>query len=422
MPFKKLSVDAYPRRLWAIYGYPGSGKSTFAAQMRGPLLPIDADQRFVEVARLAAGDVYQLSDRPADNVMVEQIAEALRQNMPGSDVRTIVVDSLTAIIAPLVVQAMLDNDAGRNKNRMSAFKEKALAMRLLQDSLTMYGTDVLYIWHLQRRRNEKAEEQETATIPRTELARLTRSINVQLRVVQEDKRRGILVEWARRGRSGMTLWDDTGIWKGMPEKIEQAIYGGLTRAEQDDIEHATPMSFVDDAAAIAWGMDQGGFQALQHARNAFDKLIDEHQPQDAEEKWALWIADVRERLAKTQAGGPRHDYKAIPHPWTGPIVIDWLQDTAAWAQKNDKTAGNGALGTALTLMHKVKGETATLALIRCAAGADDAALLTNPWSYAFVNWVKAARDPETGDYVPTGHFRQEMEAALTEAKAREIGL
>ena len=175
MAFKKLDTPAYPRRLWGLYGFPGSGKSTFAARLRGPLLAIDADHRFEEVTRLAGGNVYSLSDAPADNVIPERIAALLRANMPGADVRTLVIDSLTAILAPLVTRAILDNDAGRTKNRMTGFKDKALAMRLLQDSVTGWGTDCLWIWHLQEGRNAQAEEVETATVSRTELARLTRS-------------------------------------------------------------------------------------------------------------------------------------------------------------------------------------------------------------------------------------------------------
>jgi adenylylsulfate kinase-like enzyme len=44
----------YPPRLWTLAGFPGSGKSTFAAQMRPPLLAIDADRRFSEVLNLRA--------------------------------------------------------------------------------------------------------------------------------------------------------------------------------------------------------------------------------------------------------------------------------------------------------------------------------------------------------------------------------
>ena len=112
-------------------------------------------------------------------------------------------------MAPLVTAAILDNDAGRHKNRMTGFKDKALAMRLLQDSIGAWGTDVLYVYHLQSGRNAKAQEVTTATVSRTELARLQRSLNVQLRVVEDNPpapagpggkgKRGIHVDWARPG-------------------------------------------------------------------------------------------------------------------------------------------------------------------------------------------------------------------------------
>lgn len=295
MGFRKLEAASYPRRLWGLYGFAGAGKSTFAAQLRAPLLTIDADHRFDEVARLARGDVYQLSERPADNVDPERIAACLRANMPGSDVRTIVVDSVTAILSPLVTQAILDNDAGKNKNRMAAFKDKALAMRLLLDSVTAWGCDVLWIWHLQTGRNERAEEQITATVSRTELARLTRGLNLQLRMIEEHGRRGIHVDWARRGRAGMTVWDDSGRWADAPEAIERAVYDGLTADDQKRIEAATPASFPSAAAAIAWGHEQGVFEALPHARNAYDALKAEHRPSTAADMWRLWLDDVAAR-------------------------------------------------------------------------------------------------------------------------------
>lgn len=311
MAFAKMTQPGKPRRLWGLVGFPGSGKSTFAAQMRGPLLAIDADHRFDEVLRLA-GDVYQLSNHPADNVQPERIATCLAANMPGSDVATIVVDSLTAIMAPLVTQAIIDNDAGRNKNRMAAFKDKALAMRLMQDAVSAWGTDVLWIYHLQTGRDASAQEVTTATVSRTELARLTRSLNMQLRIVEQGGKRAVKIDWARRGRSGVTLTDDSGAWEGMPEKIEQAVYGGLTVSEQDKIEQATPAKFASYEQAIAWAVETGAFGAaddpgaLPHARNAYDKLKRDQAPGSASEMWALWVADVAARkAAREQADTPR---------------------------------------------------------------------------------------------------------------------
>ena len=51
---KWLSKNAkfkYPPRQWSLVGYPGSGKSSFATQMRGPKLVIDSDHRFTSVRK-----------------------------------------------------------------------------------------------------------------------------------------------------------------------------------------------------------------------------------------------------------------------------------------------------------------------------------------------------------------------------------
>jgi len=306
--FKKLEKQKYPPRLWALVGFPGSGKTTFAAQMRGPLLPIDADQRFDEVLHLVAGDALQLSNVAADHTDPERIAALLAEGIPDAKVGTIVVDSLTTIIAPLVTRVLLDNEAGLNKNRAAAFRNKALTMRLLQDSITKWGCDVLWIYHLQHGLDAKAQAQVTATVSKTELARLTRSLNVKLEVVEDGQRRGIKVVWARRGRAYPDvpiLWDSSGQWAGMPERLEAAMYDGLSRAEQDAIAQSTPATFPDDETAINWGYEQGCFKDLLHARNAYEKLQRESEA-TGNELAALWVADVQERLAdlveKTEDG------------------------------------------------------------------------------------------------------------------------
>jgi len=291
MGFIKMEKQPYPPRLWTLSGYPGSGKSTFATQMRGPILAVDADNRFSEVLNLVDGDAYALSSIPTDNTDTEKIAAILKENMPGSDVKTIVIDSLTAIITPLVTKAMLDNDAGRNRNRAAAFKEKALRMRQLQDAVTKWGKDVLWIYHLQDGRDSQGNKVTHATLPETEQTRLLRSINLQLEIIQDGKRRGVRVVWARRGWNGITLWDETGKWAGMPDRIEAAVYGGLSPEEQDRIEHGFP----NISQALAWGVQRGAFKDESSARLAYDEVKHKFQPQTASDMARHWTDEVLKR-------------------------------------------------------------------------------------------------------------------------------
>jgi len=321
MPFQKMTAAKYPPRLWGLVGYPGSGKSTFAAAMRAPMLAIDADHRFAEVVKLVEGDVYELSDQAADNTNADRVAAILAKQMPGSDVATIVIDSLTAIITPLVVQAIVDKDAGREKNLWAAFRDKALAMRQLQDAVTKWGTDCLWIYHLNDARDAKGEALVKATVSQTELARLTRSINMQLEMVRDKGGKcGVKVVWARRGRSGLIVWDDTGCWRGMPGKIEAACYDGLTQADQDGIEGATPDVFPNAETAIAWAIDRKAFDNLPHARNAYEKLKREKKPASAREMAAMWVADVQARLLTTVAShdGDSPEPEPTPEPQPEP--------------------------------------------------------------------------------------------------------
>ncbi len=326
MAFSKKQIPVYPRRHWQIVGRAGTGKSTFAMRMRAPLLPIDADHRIDQVAHLNP-EMLELSSAPADHNDTDRIAHLLNTNMPGATVGTILIDSLTAIIAPLVTQAMVDKDAGRIQNLWAGFRPKALAMRQLQDAITKWGTDTLWIFHLDDSTNAEGKALVKETISKTELARLMRSVNLKLEVIVEKGRRGVVVKWARRGRSGKavgTLWDETGTWLGMPERIERAVYDGLSQADQDRLERALPETFDDDATAIAWGLEFGSqseppvFAALAHARNAFEKLMRENgAPTGMDEKAALWSGDVLARVeeknaARAQNGNGGNGHAAKP--------------------------------------------------------------------------------------------------------------
>lgn len=284
MPFKLKAKPKYPRRLWALAGYPDDGKSTFATQMAAPLLPIDADHRFDQVMHLVQGEVYEFG-LPADHVMVGRILARLHEEMPDEgEIGTIVVDSLTEIIGPLVAKAVADNAAGLNKNKSAAFMDKALAMRQLQSAVTRWGTDVLWIYHLQDGRDARAQAAVTTSIPALELARLTRSLNAKLRVTREGGKRGIYVEWSR-GRDGMTLWDESGCWREMPEKLEAAMYDGLSAA---DFKRDEPVQFSGPTEAWVWAVTRGAFANTAAAQAAYEQLKKEQKPTSAAAMWELW--------------------------------------------------------------------------------------------------------------------------------------
>lgn len=302
MPFQKMTKAKYPPRLWGLVGYPGAGKSTFATQMKTPLVVVDADQRFNEVFPLVNGDVYRVSEVGHENTDPHVIAKRLDENMPTTRVGTIVVDSLTAILAPRVVAAIVAKERGEVKSLGAAFKEKAMAMRELQDAVTKWGADALWIFHLHDARDDKGNAQTKATVSALELVRLTRSINMQLQVVVDGSKRGIKVVWCRSGRDGMMLWDESGKWIGMPERIEAAAYDGLSQEDMDRKEVSAPEMFPSPEVAIAWGIEQGAFDNETHARNAYEKIKREQNPQNARHMASLWAADVQRRLAEKQNG------------------------------------------------------------------------------------------------------------------------
>ncbi|MBP2296333.1 AAA family ATPase [Azospirillum rugosum] len=297
MAFKRVSQTTLPPRRWALKGYYGDGKSTFILAMQQPTLMIDADGRRHE---LKGGELYELSEEAADHRSVERIQDLLDANMPGSDIRTIAIDSVTSLIGVSIARAMLDNAADRNRNKNQAWVDKAEKMRLLQDAVTAHGTHVLWIWHLEDAQlNGKAQIRET--LPETERERLYRSLNASLRIVREEERRGVLVEWSREGPSGMIVWDEDGHWKGVPERIEAAIYGQdggskPTQPASKEGEAEGVLTFYTPAEAVAWGVDQGAYPTAEAAQAAYDQLKAERGPRNAREMYRAWIDLVQQRV------------------------------------------------------------------------------------------------------------------------------
>ena len=82
----------------------------------------------------------------------------------------------------------------------------------------------------------------------------------------------------------------------MAERIEVAVYDGLTQTEQDAIEKRTPKSFASMEDAIAWGFETGVFRDAVHAKLAYERLKLDAKPATSGLMWAAWIADVDRRL------------------------------------------------------------------------------------------------------------------------------
>jgi hypothetical protein len=300
MGFSLKKKRKYPRRLWALVGFSGDGKSTFSTQMLSPILPIDSDHRYDEVMHLVEGDVYEFG-QPHEQVDARLIAAKLAMEMGDEMVGTIVVDSLTEIISPLVMEAVLANRAGENKNKSAAFIDKAVSMRALQSAVTRWGTDVLWIYHLHEGRDHKGREEVKRSISSTELARLRRSLNASLKVVHNDKKRGIYVEWSR-GNYGMTLWDDSGHWAMMPERLEEAMYDGVT--DEEIRAGGLPSRFSGPGDAVAWATKKmNAFSTEKEARDAYEQVKANESPKGPQEMWDLWIAYVLSQSSKDGNGG-----------------------------------------------------------------------------------------------------------------------
>jgi hypothetical protein len=295
MTFVNLRKSNHSRRAWALIGEAGTGKSTFTTQLRDPLLVIDADGRYQEVEHHHRGAVLAISDRPADLHDPLRIAEILDENMPNAEVGTIELDSMTPILSPIVTRILEELERGCHKNRSAAWKPKATAVRLIQDALNKWKTDFVIIYHEQERINAKGRQEVAKTVSDLEEARLLRSLNARIRLGQDAKGRYAEVIWSRTGRTGK-VYDQQGMWKGVPERLDELIWGNLSQAEEALTNGAAPAAFADPQAAWDWGVSQGCFRGIEHARNAYEKLKTEQSPQNAGQMRDLWVAEVQRRV------------------------------------------------------------------------------------------------------------------------------
>ena len=305
MAFKKLAdTQIRPARRWALVGFPGDGKSSFAAQMQTPILPIDVDGRFREVEHLANGTVFALSEKREENNDVQAIDRLLDENMPDSGVRTIVVDSVTPLFQRITRRHQVaEHEGGVRGNKSAVHREKADVMALLGAAVTSYGTDTLFIWHLNGT-NFNGQEKTTQSVSETERERLRKFLNAELHVVvDKNGRRGIQVAWARSGHgTGQTIYDtqenfDAGsFWKGMPERLEALIYPAVVKGPAALAATAADnaRTFANSEEAIAWGMTQLNAPLVEVAA-IYSEVKTAAKPKSSRAMWAAWLAEIEKR-------------------------------------------------------------------------------------------------------------------------------
>ena len=310
---ESYSYNPIPKvRRWAILGYPDAGKSSFTVQMlsrhEGQAgLVVDADQRWEDVTVPNGSPFFPVCDKPHENLDCVKIDQSLRTKMPQvhDQVGLIVVDSLTAIFEPLVLQAQMTE----GQNRAAIMRIKADAMKLLNNSVSMWGTDTALIYHYRDRLDGKGKMGRTTSISALELARLGRNITMTLAIFKDsDGRYGVHVLNARRGRKGITLYDETGGWIGMPERIEEAVYAGLTKEEQDQIEE-DELHFDSPEDAINWAYAVGEPHEIwgdrKHTVNSYEKLkrdMAETEPNlTAEVFYAAWVEKVQGKISEAES-------------------------------------------------------------------------------------------------------------------------
>ncbi len=277
MAFGQMLVpDSKPNRLWAIEGFAGDGKSLFTTRLAMPMAVIDADNKYQDaVYESGITEAFTIASKKESWKMrdVDEINTILHSNMKSNPVGTILVDSLTPIIQRIIVDTQSDNSYTKG----SDWKEKANAMKRLSDVTTAWGSDVVFIYHINPLSVDafgKEQKENTRSVTDLELARLRKFLNAQLRIVRDGEKRGVKVVWSRLGRSGETLWDESGTWEDMPEKIEAYMYDDLSQEEKQVISSGTFNTPVD---AIAFAMESGKYKDEQHAKNDYAKAKKQFQ-------------------------------------------------------------------------------------------------------------------------------------------------
>lgn len=290
MAIKKLNAESKPPRRWALIAHPVAGKSTFAMRMRGPLVVADIDGRTAEVHHLAHDvGVIQLDSPETDpaeraNAWANQIAH----DIAGEPVGTLIGDSITPVIEPLLYEAAMTEGV---KERNKALLTKAAIANKFFNAMVNHSGDTLLIWHL-KDTNVNGQDRTRTTLSETETDRLKMHLNAMLHIVTDKQgKRGIEIVWARNGRSGIVLWDDSGSWEGMPDKIEAHLYPQKAVAPSD-LPHSPAPNLTTREEALTWSVKRGAFKTLDEATAAYEDVKAKKKPRTAGDMFQLWREHV----------------------------------------------------------------------------------------------------------------------------------
>lgn len=279
MAVQRITQKRIPRR-WCIYGPAGSGKSTLIPALLQPVLVIDADQRIAEIVNQMADvpNLYSFSENPEDHTDIERICELIKTEVNECDARSIVVDSLTTLINPIIQKALLEAKDPDTKNRSSPYVRKSALLKMLQDTLTQTGRDIFYIWHKERG-NFNGQDEWKHTVSEYERERLRRSSNAMLETFVEGGKFGIRIDWSRAGLQDVTFRDKEGFWEGIPEQIDAALAAEAPR-------------FPNRRKAIEWGVKQGRFASFEESQSRYLEIKEKFSPKTASEMFRRWEQEV----------------------------------------------------------------------------------------------------------------------------------
>lgn len=285
----KLVYNPVPERInLEITGREQSGKSTLVGQWVKPGIAavIDTDGRFQNsVPANSKTDFFPISDKKEEMLNKDRIVAIMEKARPQivGETSAIIVDTVTKLWEPLIAKIQKSG-----KTSVYAYKEKAELMKDLRAAFNLWNAEVIWVYHrklyykdagVDAKGNKVYELAEKDTISDVEYSRLGADVDLSLEVVIDEAtgKRGVRVIRARKGgRTGFVYWDESGNWENVRQNLEEAVWGGMSKEEQEsraDIRDET-FSTPKDAKRWAWEFsEQNGnfFRDAVHVNNAYDK-------------------------------------------------------------------------------------------------------------------------------------------------------